>query len=196
MAEMERWVGARDDRLLQEAKEILREDPEVEWEEPELRLLDGLLTRVIQEGRLYEGLEKEETYYLTQLLIDLFDELVESEAVLEEVPLEALDQALGPLAVRDARLEEARRWLIQGRLLGSDRTVWDRTAAIEEFLPYFGYVRQSELAPLAAAAEAAAAAGRPPRPAARDRTGPVLKQLAAACREALDTERDLLSFVS
>src|SRR5205823_3702934 len=140
----------RDARLLQEAKEIVREDPDAGWEESELVVLDRLLERMIQEGRLYDGLDEEESYYLSQLLIDLFDELVESEAVSDEMPLEALDRALGQ-AGASAAVQDARRWLVHGRLLGTDRTVWDRSRNLEELLPYFGYVRHAELGPLAAA---------------------------------------------
>jgi hypothetical protein len=196
IAEMERWVGSRDAAFLREARTILREDEEADWEPEELEVLDRLLDRMVNEGQLYEGLGAEETYYLTQLLIDLFDEFVESEAVSEEMPLEALDQALQQLGPGEA-IESARRWLVQGRLLGLDRTVWDRRAGIEDLLPYFGYLRREEIAPVtAAAADASRETGRSPRGAARGRGGGVLKQLSAAAREASETERDLLSFVS
>jgi hypothetical protein len=196
IAEMEAWVGARDARLLREAKQIVREDPEAGWDESELSVLDRLLGRMIQEGRLYEGLDESESYYLTQLLIDLFDELIESESVSEEIPLGALDLSLGQLGASDA-IQNARRWLTQGRLLGTDRLVWDRSAEIEDRLPYFGYVRHAELAPLAAAADAAASSALPPRRTPRTRApAGLLKQVATACREAMETERDLLSFVS
>ena len=73
IAEMEAWVGARDTRLLREAKQIVREEVDGGWDEPDLAVLDRLLDRMIQEGRLYEGLDEPESYYLTQLLIDASD---------------------------------------------------------------------------------------------------------------------------
>jgi hypothetical protein len=149
---------------------------------------------MIREGRLYEGLGEQETYYLTQLLIDLFDELVESEAVSEEIPLDALDQALGPLRTGDSRVVNAGRWLTRGRLLGTERTVaGERADEIE--MPYFGYVLRDELPALIAALTAAPAPGRPPRGSRRGRASGVLEQLTSACREALETERDLLGLV-
>jgi hypothetical protein len=191
IAEMERWVGSRDTNLLREAKAIVREDEDADWEREELELLDRLLERMIQEGRLYEGLGPDETYYLTQLLIDLFDELVESEAVSEEMPLEALDQALGQLRPESEAIAQARRWLTRGRRLGSDHVL--REGPIDEDeLPYFGYLRHAELGPVAGAA---GSAPRAPARGSRDRSAAILKQLAAAFREAQDTERDLLSLV-
>jgi len=49
------------------------------------------------EGILYQGLTPEERYYLTQLLIDIFDEFVDSEAVSDDMPLAAVEEALAPV---------------------------------------------------------------------------------------------------
>lgn len=193
IAEMERWVGSRDATLLAEAKAALREDEEAEWDEEELRVLDRLLDRMIHHGQLYEELGEEETYLLTQLLIDLFDEFVESEPVSDEMPLDAFQQALAPLRSTGKEVAQACDWLIRGRLLGTDRTVSGERIE-DEALPYFGYVRQEELAVLAAAA-AAAPGGPARRGAPRGRGSNLAGSLATACREALDTERDLLSLV-
>src|SRR5205823_5424154 len=141
IAEMERWVGSRDATLVSEAKAAIREDEEAEWDSEELQVLDRLLERMIQDGKLYEGLGEEETYYLTQLLIDLFDEFVESEAVADEMPLDAFQQALAPLRTAGKEVAQACDWLTRGRLLGTDRTVSGERVE-EEALPYFGYVRR------------------------------------------------------
>src|SRR5207248_10701551 len=61
-----------------------------EWEPEELKLLDRLLVCVVNEGKLYEGLDASERYYLTQLLVDLFDEFVDSEAVTDEMSHQTL----------------------------------------------------------------------------------------------------------
>src|SRR5262245_33098450 len=78
------WVGRRDRRALEAARQALREDEEADWQPAEWEVLDRLLVRMVEEGKLYDGLSAEEQYYLTQLLIDLFDEFVDSEAVSEE----------------------------------------------------------------------------------------------------------------
>src|SRR5262245_17540108 len=74
LEEMRRWVGSGDAALLGEGLAILREDEEADWEPEEVALLERLLRRMVFDGRLYEGLAEEERYYLTQLLVDLFDE--------------------------------------------------------------------------------------------------------------------------
>jgi hypothetical protein len=192
IAEMERWVGSRDAALLEEAKAAVREDEEAEWDEEELQVLDRLLERMIHQGQLYEGLGEEETYFLTQLLIDLFDEFVESEAVADEMPLDLFQQALAPLRSAGKEVAQACDWLIRGRLLGTDRTVAGERVE-DEALPYFGYVRREELGPVIAAAATPRASGR--RAAPRGRGSSPRERFAAACREALETERDLLSLV-
>jgi hypothetical protein len=193
LEELERWVGARDDRLLREARQTLRDTDEgEEWEEAELQLLDRLLLRVVNEGSLYDGLPPEERYYLTQLLIDLFDEFVDSEAVVDEIPHDRLVAGLDALRAREPALEPLSRYLAQGRTLGGDDTLWPRGEDIDDLLPFFGYLRQIELAALLPALERAL------QPSAmggsKDRSLHPVRPLLSAVRLALDTERDLLSF--
>jgi hypothetical protein len=193
LPELERWVGARDERLLREARATLRDaDDDEEWEEAELQLLDRLLVRLVSEGKLYEGLEPEERYYLTQLLIDLFDEYVDSEAVVDEIPHERMIAGLDALRAREPSVEPLCRFFSQGRVLGGDDVLWPRDEDIDDLLPFFGYVRQAELTAMLPALERALQAGS--RGAGKDRTLQAVKPLLTAARLALETERDLLSF--
>lgn len=188
LAELERWVGAHDARMLREAREALREgEEEEEWEPEELRVLDRLLARVVNEGKLYEDLEPPERYYLTQLLIDLFDEFVDSEAVTDEVPHAALVIALDALRDREPALTPL-RFFAQGRALGSDAVLWDRREDLDDLLPFFGYLRHTELPELLPHLERALQS--PPRGG----VPPAVRSLPSAIRLAIDTERDLLSF--
>jgi hypothetical protein len=187
MEELERWVGARDERMLREARELLREgSEEEEWEPEELKLLDRLLARLVNEGRLYEGLNPSERYYLTQLLIDLFDEYVDSEAVADEVPHRNLVAALDVLKAREPALEPLCRSFSQGRTLGGDEVLWRRDEDLDDVLPFFGYLRRAELPELLPALERGLQRAGNAAKAARS--------LPAAVRLALETERDLLSF--
>jgi hypothetical protein len=187
MEELERWVGARDERLLREARELLREgSEEEEWEPEELRVLDRLLVRMVNEGKLYEGLDPSERYYLTQLLIDLFDEFVDSEAVTDEVPHQSLVSALDALKAREPALEPLARSFAQGRTLGGDEPLWRRDEDMDDVLPFFGYLRRAELTALGPALERGLQRAGTSAKAARS--------LPAAVRLALETERDLLSF--
>lgn len=195
--EMRRWVGCGDAALVREGLTILTEDEEADWEPEEVDLLERLLRRMVMEGRLYEGLPEEERYYLTQLLIDLFDELVESEAVSDELPLDGLEAALAPL--RSGEASDLARFLTRGRLFGSDEPAWDGRGSLEDLLPYFGALTRDELPLLIAALEALPAASAH-RPGRRRGGGKGEERLLAAvrqgAREALETERDLLAFVS
>jgi hypothetical protein len=192
LAELERWVGARDPRLLREAQEALREGDEEEWEPEELRVLDRLLARMVNEGKLYDGLEPQERYYFTQLLIDLFDEFVDSEAVTDEVPHSTLVTALDALRSREPAVEPLCRYLSQGRTLGGDDVLWRRDEDIDDVLPFFGYLRRAELQNLVPALERALQPGA--RGAGGGRTTQAIRSLPSAIRLALETERDLLSF--
>jgi hypothetical protein len=187
MEELERWVGARDERKLREARELLREgSDDEEWEPEELKVLDRLLVRVVNEGKLYEGLDPSERYYLTQLLIDLFDEFVDSEAVTDEVPHPTLVSALDALKAREPAVEPLARFFSQGRRLGGDEILWRRDEDLDDVLPFFGYLRRAELAEIAPALERGLQrAGSAAKP---------VRSLPAAVHLAVQTERDLLSF--
>jgi hypothetical protein len=189
LAELERWVGCRDERRLREARELLDEQEDGEgWEPEERELLDRLLLRLTNEGKLYDGLAPEERYYLTQLLIDLFDEFVDSEAVTDEVPHERLVAALDALRRREPSLEPLARFFAQGRTLAADAILWPRDEDIDDLLPFFGYLRRAEIEPLLPALERAL------QRAGKDRFLQPARALPAALRLALETERDLLSF--
>lgn len=179
------WVGRRDTRALEAARKALREDEEADWEPEELKLLDGLLSRMVMEGILYRGLAPEESYYLTQLLIDLFDEFVDSEAVCDDCPMQAVEEALAP-ACRAPESGTLAGYLLWGRILGGTETLRNKGDDLENLVPYFGYVTQSELPALATALDAPPAAPRPP--AAR-------RALRAAIQTCIEAERDLLSLV-
>jgi hypothetical protein len=205
LSELEQWVGARDERRLQEARAALREgDEDEEWEPEELALLDRLLVRMVNDGKLYEGLDPSERYYLTQLLIDLFDEFVDSEAVTDEIDHRALLDALDGLRDREPAMEPLGRFFAQGRTLGGDDPLWDRDEDIDDVLPFFGYLRLTELQSLLPALEGAlhSASGPSVPPSARgrrdrggkNRSPQILRSLPGAVRLAIDTERDLLSF--
>jgi hypothetical protein len=193
LAELERWVGARDERLLAEGRSVLRDADEDEaWSEEELELLDTLLRRMVMDGKVYAGLAAQERYYLTQLLIDLFDEFVDSEAVTEEIPHASLVAALDTLRQREPSLENLTLFLSQGRTLGGDDTLWRRDEDIDDTLPFFGYIRSTELAAMLPALERGL--GVAARRTGRDRTIEPVRPLVSAARLAVETERDLLSF--
>ena len=189
LTELEQWAGSRDERRLRDARTLLREGDEgEEWEPEELQVLDRLLVRLVNEGKLYEGLPPEERYYLTQLLVDLFDEFVDSEAVTDEVPHERLVAALDALRGREPALDPLVRYFAQGRTLGGDDTLWPRGEDIDDVLPFFGYLRRSEIEPLLPALERAL------QRAGKERAVQHARGLPAALRLAQETERDLLSF--
>jgi hypothetical protein len=195
LQELERWVGSRDEQWLNEVRTLLADEEEgEEWEPEERKVLERLLNRLANEGKLYEGLPPEERYYLTQLLIDLFDEFVDSEAVTDEIPHDRFVAALDDLRRRDPALEPLCRVFGQGRALGSDEVLWARDEDIDDVLPFFGYLRHAELGPLLPALERALAAGSGPRGKGKGSVEPLLRALPSAVRLAVETERDLLSF--
>jgi len=151
-----------------------------------LQVLDRLLVRLVNEGKLYEGLDPSERYYLTQLIIDLFDEFVDSEAVTDEVPHQNLVSALDALKAREPALEPLCRFFSQGRTLRGDETLWRRDEDLDDVLPFFGYLRRAELTALRPALERGLQRAGNSAKAAR--------ALPGAVRLALETERDLLSF--
>jgi hypothetical protein len=179
------WVGRRDTRALEAARKALHEDEEADWEREELKLLDGLLSRMVMEGILYRGLAPEESYYLTQLLIDLFDEFVDSEAVCDDWPMQAVEEALAP-ARRGTESGTLAGYLLWGRILCGTETLWSKGDDLENLVPYFGYVTQSELPALATALDAPPAAPRPPA---------AWRALRTAIQTCIESERDLLSLI-
>lgn len=193
--ELRDWVGCQDEARYQEALETIGSDPDAGWEEELRPVFERLLRRVILEGQLYEGLEAEDRYYLTQLLIDLFDEYVDQEPLSEEMPLDRLlelekelpknSPAAGPLA-----------HLLRGRELGGDAILWKPGEKFEEAQPYLGYVTRAEAGAFAAALEEfqkkqAGGGARPPR----GRPSGLWKQLSSSAAECAETEFDLVSFV-
>jgi hypothetical protein len=182
------WVGRRDRRALEAARQALREDEEADWQPQEWELLDRLLVRMVEDGQLYDGLTAEEQYYLTQLLIDLFDEFVDSEAVSEEWPLETLEEALAPALRQGGDVKRLASYLLRGRALGGEEMLAPPGRDAEEMLPYMGWVTAAELPALAAELEEV------PR-ALRGKAVAAWKALGTACRSCVEAEQDLLSFV-
>lgn len=194
LEEFQAWVGCKDETRFQEALETIGGDEDSGWQGDLQPVFERLLRRVVLEGQLYEGLGPEDRYYLTQLLIDLFDEYIDAEPLSDELPLDRLlelekelpkgSPAAGPLA-----------HLLRGRELGGTELLW-KEGRFEDAQPYLGYVTRTEVAGLAAALEQAVqrqsgGGARPPR----GRPSGLLKQLASAAAGCAETEFDLVSFV-
>jgi hypothetical protein len=181
--ELRRWVGCKDEARFREAWSALGGDEESDWEPEELEVLERLLRRVVFDGKLYEGLAEDERYYLTQLLIDLFDEYVDADPLSDDIPLDRLLRSLEALPTA------AKRWgerLARGRELGGEAPIWT-SGPVEEVLSYMGYVTRQE-APVMAE-ELRRAVGR------GGRVDSNLKQLLSAAEECARAELDLVSFV-
>jgi hypothetical protein len=189
--ELRGWVGSGDQKRFQESFRTIRQDEDAGWEPDLVPLLERLLRRIVFEGKLYEGLLSEEQYYLTQLLVDLFDEYVDPDALSEDLPLDRLVQAVDGLPDGS----EARRlatWLVRGRELNGDRALWEGGA--EGFLPaYLGYVTREEAPRLVQALDAQMKAGPPGRSGSRP--SGLLKALLSAAEECARAELDLVSFI-
>jgi hypothetical protein len=180
------WVGSREPARLEAARKAIREDEDSDWEPQELELLDRLLHRLVFEGKLYEGLPEEERYYLTQLLIDLFDEFVDQEPLTEDMPLEPLREAVEKLRA-SADVQRLARWIVRGRELNGTEVLW-KAGPASEVLSYLGYLTAEEAGRLAEGLDAVLR--RPgPRPSG------LLKQLKNAAEECAGAEMDLLAFV-
>jgi hypothetical protein len=185
LGELLDWVGCGDTARFEEAWRAVREDEDSDWEEEELQVLERLLRRLVFEGKLYEGLPAEERYYLTQLLIDLFDEFVDQDPLSEDMPLDRLAAEVEKLP-RSGDLQMA-RWLVRGRELKGADPIWKEGSA-GDVLSYIGYVTREEAPRLAAAL---AGAGRRPG----GRPSGLIKQLQSAAEECARAELDLVSFV-
>jgi hypothetical protein len=184
--ELRQWIGCRDQERFDQAWAVIREDEDAGWEPEELEVMERLLRRLVFDGFLYDGISTDERYYLTQLLIDLFDEYVDQEAMSEDMPLDQLVEAVQVLPkTGDAR--ELAEWLVRGREFGGSRPVWE-TGRVEDVLSYFGYVTREEAPRLAAALAEA-------QLRARGRPSLLLKQVRSAAEECARAGLDLLSFV-
>lgn len=184
--ELRDWIGCADQARFIEAWQAIRSDEDAEWEPEELAVLERLLRRVVFEGQLYDGLAPDERYYLTQLLIDLFDEYVDQDPLSEDIPVDELLRTLDSLP-RDGEAARGVRWLARGRELDGEEVIW-KDGPVEDVLSYFGYVTRDE-APLLAEA-----LGAVPRRPGRG-PGGLTKQLKSAADECARAELDLLSFV-
>lgn len=182
--ELRRWAGCRSEQLYAAGAAALREDEDASWEPEELAQLDQLLRRLVFEGQLYEGLEPDRRYYLTQLLIDLFDSFVDHDAVSEEIPHRALLELATSLPPGEAR--RLAGYLARGRELGGDEVLW-HGGPVEDHLALLGYVTRDEVPLLAAALSAPTRRGSRPTRLARS--------LRAACEECARSGLDLVSFI-
>lgn len=183
--ELREWVGSMDEERFRMAWEAVQDDEDSDWEPEELTRLEALLRRLIFEGHLYEGLADEEKYYLTQLLIDLFDEFGDHEALSEDVPLEPLVRATD--AMRDKEGARLARYLVRGRELNGDQVLW-KDGPVADVLSFLGYVTRQEAPALVQALDTFMA--RPEGKAHR-----LAKLLRSAAAECADAELDLVSFV-
>ena len=178
------WVGANDRARYEDALETLGEDEDTGWE-PET--LAALLRRVVLEGRLYEELDTDDRYAVSQILIDLFDEYGDHDALSEELPLKRLAQALEALP-RGGEAARLAAFLTRGRELNSDRLLWESGPVERTPTPFLGYVRRDEAPRLAAELDDFFRN-------ARERPSGLLKQLRSAAHECAQAEMDLVSYV-
>ena len=192
--ELREWVGCKDEARLKEALELIGGDEDSAWEGDLRPVLERLLHRVTMEGKLYEDLVSEDRYYLTQLLIDLFDEYIDAEPLSEELPLAGLLELVKE-APKGSAVLYGLEHLVRGRQLGGAENLWTG-GPFEESQPYLGFVTRAEAARFADALDElarrqAGGGARPPR----GRPSGLLKKLAASARECAETEFDLVSFV-
>ena len=184
LGELREWIGCNDQARFDEAWEAIRDDEE--WDKDALELLQDLLRRVIFEGKLYDGLNEAERYLMTQILVDLFDEFVDQDALSDDIPLDRFLQVMEELP-RGSDAARYGRWLVRGRELGGEQVLWD--GGPDKFVsPYFGYLSREECAKLATALD---------ETAKRQRTRPsgITKQLRSAAEECVRAELDLLAYV-
>lgn len=178
------WVGCGDARKQAEAWEAIQEDDE--WDSDALEMLKELLGRVVMEGKLYEGLGEAEHYLVTQILVDLFDEFVDQDAISEDIPLDRFMPVVETFK-RGSEAAKFGRWLCRGRELNGDAVLWE--GGPERFVsPYFGYVTRDEAPKFLAALDEVLKQER-------GRPSGILKQLRAAADECARAELDLLAYV-
>lgn len=182
--ELREWLGCKDQARFKEAWTVIQEDEE--WDEGALEIMQDLLKSLINEGKLYAGLDEAERYLLTQVLVDLFDEFVDQDALTEDIPLDRFLQVVDELP-RGSEAAKLGRMLLRGRELNGEGELW--TGGPEKFVsPYFGYVTRDEAPRLIASLDEAAKR-------LRSRPSGIFKQLRAAAEECVRAEMDLLSYV-
>ncbi len=189
--ELHGWIGCGDDTRYQEAWKALMEDDDDDdegggWEPRALPVLERLLKRIVYEGKLYEGLEEDERYLVTQILIDLFDEFVDQDPLSEEMPLDRL-QALVDQLPKGSDAHRLANYLTRGREVRGTRHLWEKGTA-EDVGPYLGYITREEAGKLVEGLDAA-------MQRQRSRPSGLLKQLRSAADECARAELDLLSFI-
>jgi hypothetical protein len=180
------WIGTGDRKRLEEAWSVIRDDPDSDWDPEELEVLHRVLERVVVQGQLYEGLAPDERYYLTQVLIDLFDEYVDQGALSEDMPLDRLLLGVDTLP-RGSEAARMAGWLLRGRELNGDNILWS-SGPVDDVLSYAGYLTRQEAPRFVAALDAAFKT-------ARSRPSGLLKQLRSTADECARAELDLVSFV-
>ena len=180
------WIGSKDEARFREAWSVIREDEDADWEPEELEVLQRLLRRVVFEGKLYEGLQEEERYYLTQVLIDLFDEYGDADALSEDLPFALLLQVVEGLP-RGSEAAKMAAWLVRGRELGGDGLLWQK-GPVEDVLSFIGYLTREEAPKFVQVLDEASKR-------LQKRPSGLFKQLRNAAEECARAELDLVSFV-
>jgi hypothetical protein len=186
--ELREWIGCKDQKRFDEAWTVIQEDEDwddEEWEDA-AEMMQDLLKRLVFEGKLYEGLNESERYLLTQILVDLFDEFVDQDALTEDIPLDRFLQIVEELP-RGSEAARLGRSLLRGREINGDAVLWE--GGPDKFVsPYFGYVTREEAPLLIASLDEAAKRSR-------SRPSGLIKQLRAAAEECVRAEMDLLSYI-
>jgi hypothetical protein len=186
LSELTSLVGCKDEVAFQRAWEVVQEDEDMDWDPGEVALLERLLRRLIFEGQLYTGVAAEERYYLTQLLIDLFDEFVDQEALSEDLPFDKLHAALEALP-RKSDAHRLSAYLTRGREVGGEAQLWTE-GPVEDMLSLLGYLKPEECARLAESL------GEEMQKM-RERPSGLLKQVRSAAEECATAGMSLISFV-
>lgn len=170
-------------------EEVEGSDEEEGWEPAALPLLRELLERLVFQGKAYEGLAEERRYLLTQLVVDMFDLFVDSDpeedCLSAEVPLSHWQGVVDGMPPNSPGRRMG-SWLIRGREIVGDGLLW-RSGRPEDFCPYLGFVRASELPEFLGALSA-------PTPAA-PRVARLRGKLRQAVQLCLERECDLVSLV-